>query len=52
MIEFSLPPLARDQLVLFPEKLDQVISAKHSVRLLDEILQRFDWSSWEQLYTL
>ncbi len=52
MIEFSLPPLARDQLVLFPEKLDQVIAPDHAVRLLDEILQRVDWSNWEQLYNL
>lgn len=50
MADFSRPVLSRDQLVLFPEKLDQVIPADHPVRLLDEILQRVDWTPWEQLY--
>lgn len=52
MMQFASPPLSRDQLVLFPEKLDQVIPLDHTVRLLDDILQRVDWSSWEKLYEL
>jgi hypothetical protein len=50
MVNFSTPPLSRDQLVLFPEKLDQAIPTGHSVRLVDEILGRLDWTKWEQLY--
>lgn len=50
MMRFARPPLSRDQLVLFPERLDQAIPADHSVRLVDEILGRLDWSEWEQRY--
>ncbi|TWT66372.1 IS1182 family transposase [Allorhodopirellula solitaria] len=50
MVKFSMPPLARDQLVLFPERLDQAIPADHSVRLLDDILGRLSWNQWEQKY--
>ena len=52
MADFATPPLKRDQLVLFPEKLDQIIAENHRVRLLDEILRRVDWSDWEALYDL
>ena len=50
MANFSSPPQSRDQIVLFPEKLDQIIPQDHSVRLLDDILSRLDWSKWEQAY--
>ena len=50
MMRFSDPPLSRDQLVLFAERLDQAIPADHSVRLVDEILGRLSWSEWEQQY--
>ena len=50
MANFSSPRLSRDQIVLFPEKLDQIIPQDHSVRLLDDILCRLDWSKWEQAY--
>lgn len=50
MTKFSMPPLSRDQLVLFPERLDQAIPADHSVRLLDDILGRLSWSQWELQY--
>lgn len=50
MVYFARPPLDRDQLVIFPERLDQAIGADHSVRLVDEILGRLDWSLWEQQY--
>lgn len=52
MADFAAAPLGRDQLVLFPEKLDQVIPPDHSVRLVDDILSRIDWSKWEALYDL
>lgn len=50
MTKFSTPPLSRDQLVLFPERLDQAIPADHSVRLLDDIMGRLSWSQWELQY--
>lgn len=50
MAQFARPPLSRDQMVLFPERLDQVIPADHRVRLLDEILGRLDWTKWELQY--
>lgn len=52
MADFATPTLSRDQLVLFPERLDQAIPADHAVRLLDDILGRIDWTTWEQDYDL
>lgn len=43
-------PLQRDQLVLFSETLESRIPEDHQVRLLDEILEGYDWSSWEAEY--
>jgi len=34
----------------FSRRLDDAIPADHSVRLLDEILGRLDWSTWESEY--
>ncbi len=42
----------RDQMVLFPTRLDDAIASDHAVRLLDYILRRLDWSKWEALYDL
>lgn len=52
MADFATPTLSRDQLVLFPERLDQAIAADHAVRLLDDILARKDWTPWERAYDL
>lgn len=52
MAEFKSPPENRNQIVLFPEKLDDAISPDHPVRLLDDILRRIDWSAWEAKYVL
>lgn len=43
-------PEPRDQLVMFPRRLDEVISPDHPVRLLHELLGEMDWSSWEARY--
>lgn len=43
---------SRDQLVLFPEKLDDAIPAEHSVRSVWSMLQTIDWKPWEQKYVL
>jgi transposase len=50
MANFSAPAITRDQLVLFAERLDEIIPADHSVRVVDEILRGLNWSQWEQLY--
>ncbi len=42
--------LDRNQLVLFPRRLDDVVPADWTVRLLDEILGKLDWSVWEAGY--
>ena len=42
----------REQLVLFPTRLDEAIGPRHRVRLFDEILSRLDWSDWEAEYHL
>jgi transposase len=39
-------PIGRSQIVLFSPTLDEVVSADHPVRLLDEILRQQDWSEW------
>ena len=41
------PPMARDQLVLFPSSLDDVIPEGHLVRDLDAILRSLDWTALE-----
>jgi len=37
-------------LLLIAERLDDALPPDHSVRLLDEILGRLDWSAWEAAY--
>lgn len=43
-------PMPREQLVLIPTALEAMIPDDHPVRLVDEILDRLDWSSWEATY--
>ncbi|MFO1043182.1 MAG: IS1182 family transposase [Planctomycetaceae bacterium] len=49
---WSDAPERRDQIVLFPTRLDEVVGGSHCVRLLDEILSQLDWSNWEKSYVL
>ncbi len=42
--------MPRSQLVLFASTLEERIPGDHPVRLLDEILDQLDWSSWESAY--
>ena len=51
-MEWAKAPEVRDQMVLFPHRLDDVISLDHHVRLMDDILSRLDWSKWEAAYDL
>ena len=43
---------ARDQIVLFAEKLDDAVAQEHPVRTLDAILNKVDWTGWEAEYVL
>ncbi len=52
MSRWNEAPYPREQILLFHETLDDRISDDHSVRLLVEILNGLDWSSWEQHYVL
>ena len=49
-MEWAKAPEVREQMVLFPQRLDDVIPLDHSVRLMDDILSRLDWSRWEAGY--
>lgn len=49
---WAKPKESRDQLVLFPEKLDDAIAADHPVRTIWAMLQKVDWKRWEDEYVL
>lgn len=50
MVGWERAEQSREQLVLFATRLDEVVGGAHPVRLLDEILGRVDWTSWEAQY--
>jgi hypothetical protein len=52
MAEFASPPLGRHQVVLFSEKLDDIIAQDHPVRLLDDSLDKLDWQAWTDRFVL
>jgi transposase len=37
-------------MVLIPSHLEEVLPADHPVRMVDELLERLDWSDWEAQY--
>jgi len=41
-VNFKSPTECRDQIILFPNKLDRTIPSDHPVRLLADILKRID----------
>lgn len=47
---WAVPPMDREQLVLFASSLDEVIPDDHLVRVLDEILRSLDWTQFEHEY--
>jgi transposase len=51
-MDWAKSPEIREQMILFPSRLDDAIGADHNVRLLDDILSRLDWSKWESGYDL
>ena len=44
------PEISRDQLVLFSQRLDEVLPGDHLARRLVEILDQLDWKAWEATY--
>ena len=44
------PVVARNQLVLFTERLDEVLPPDHLVRQMVEILDQLSWKAWEAEY--
>ena len=42
--------MPREQIVLFPTSLHDMIPQDHPVRLVDEILSQLDWTLWESTY--
>lgn len=48
---WQTPPGARNQILLIPTSLEERIPDDHPVRLLDEILDRLDWTVWESRYS-
>ena len=51
-MRFAQVKQAREQQVLFPERLDQAVDHDHDVRLVDKILHSVDFSDWEARYDL
>ena len=42
--------MPRGQMVLIPSMLEELIPADHPVRMIDEILDRMNWTDWESQY--
>jgi len=51
-VKYRPAPIARDQLVLIPTSLGDLIAADHPIRLFDEILDQLDWKIFEQDYRI
>ena len=49
-MKFADAPVDRDQINLIPTSLGDLIPQGHSIRLLDELLGRLDWSLFEEQY--
>lgn len=50
-MRFAMPPVDRDQLVLFTTRLDEVLPPDHLARDLIAILSQLDWSKFEAAYS-
>jgi len=49
-MKFAEAPAPRDQINLIPASLDDLIAPDHPIRLLDELMDRLDWSVFEEDY--
>ena len=47
---WDVASISRDQLVLFAERLDEVLPEDHLVRRMVEILDQLNWTGWEAEY--
>jgi transposase len=47
---WQTPPGSRSQILLIPTSLEERIPHDHPVRMVDEILDTFDWTAWENTY--
>jgi len=50
MTYWAPAPQKREQMVLFPQRLDEAVPPDHPVRLLDVILGQINWAKWESRY--
>ncbi len=50
-MRFAKPKMPREQQVLFPHYLDELVGAASPVRILAGLLEEVDWSAWEKSYT-
>lgn len=49
-MRFAKPKIPREQQVLFPHYLDELVSGTAPVRILAGLLEEIDWSTWEETY--
>ena len=49
-IRFASPKAPREQLVLYPQCLDELVARDAPVRTFSALLDTVDWSAWEQEY--
>ena len=49
-IRFATPKSPRHQIVLYPQRLDEMLPADAPVRILAQLLKEVDWSAWEAVY--
>lgn len=49
-MRFAIPKAPREQLVLFPQYLDELVAADALVRAFAALMDKVDWSAWEQEY--
>lgn len=49
-MRFAKPKMPREQQVLFPHYLDELVGASSPVRTLAALLEEVDWSAWEKSY--
>jgi transposase len=47
---WAKPQVPRGQLVLFSPRLDDALAPDDEIRLLDDLLNEYDWSAWEARY--
>lgn len=50
MNQWNKPVIDREQIALFAPTLDAFLDPDHPVRVVDEILRRLDFDSWEREY--